>query len=173
MLWFFHGSGGESHCRTSCCNLSPIIRAHCSVFPVVYLDRNNSRSALFILLTMSCIDSITQSDIVTSWRRQPTWNIPRAPEMLSTNSFPSKYESLAASNERDQYNLLTIVNNPCIPDKTMDNFESLSRGRSSLVQGEPIQPLQGRINVILSTKLLHKFFCISLSQESCWPGRTH
>ena len=50
---------------------------------------DNSRSALFILLTISCMDSITQSDIVSALYRQLIWNIPSAPDILAANSFPS------------------------------------------------------------------------------------
>src|SRR6266403_2171054 len=49
-------------------------------------------------------------------------------------------------------------------DKTIDNFKSLSRGRPSFIQGEPIQPMENRLNVILSPNLLHKFLCVPLSQ---------
>ena len=62
--------------------------------------------------------------------------------------------------------LITINNDPGIPDKTIDNFEGLSSGRPCLIQGESIQPLEGRLDVILSAKLLHKLLCVSLSQES-------
>jgi hypothetical protein len=44
-----------------------------------------------------------------------------------------------------------------MPDKTINNFEGLSGSRPTLVQCEPIQPLDGRLNIILSPELLHKF----------------
>ena len=66
--------------------------------------------------------------------------------------------------------LITIDNDPGIPDKTIDNFESLSRGRPCLIQGESIQSLEGRLDVILSAELLHKLLCVSLSQKSYQPG---
>ena len=47
-----------------------------------------------------------------------------------------------------------------MPDKTVDNLEGLSGGCPSLVQGEPIQPLQGCLDIIFSPKLLDKFFCL-------------
>jgi hypothetical protein len=44
-------------------------------------------------------------------------------------------------------------------DETVDNFEGLSGSRSTLIQGQPIQPLDGRLNVLLSPKHPHKFLC--------------
>jgi hypothetical protein len=41
-----------------------------------------------------------------------------------------------------------------MPDKTVDNFKSLSGRCPTLIQGEPIQPLDGRLDVLLPPKLL-------------------
>jgi hypothetical protein len=38
--------------------------------------------------------------------------------------------------------------------------EEVSGGRLTLVQGEPIQPLEGGLNSILSQKLLHEFLLL-------------
>jgi hypothetical protein len=48
-------------------------------------------------------------------------------------------------------------------DKTVDNLEGLSRSCMTLVQREPIQPLDRRFDVLLSPKLPHKFLCTSFS----------
>lgn len=48
-----------------------------------------------------------------------------------------------------------------MPDKSIDDFENLSRGRTSLVQGEPIQSLESRLDVILSAKLFDEFLCVA------------
>ena len=86
--------------------------------------------------------------------------------MFSAGPFPSENECLVTSDkERDRY-LLTIDNNSRIPDKTVYDFESLSGGRTRLVQGQPIQPLEGRLDVILSPKFLNKCFCVVMSQVS-------
>jgi hypothetical protein len=42
-------------------------------------------------------------------------------------------------------------------DKAVDNFEGLSGSRSTLIEREPIQPLDRRFDVLLSPKLPHKF----------------
>jgi hypothetical protein len=55
----------------------------------------------------------------------------------------------------------------------MDNFESLSSGRPNLIQSEPIQPVECRLDVLLSPKLLHKILCVALSQLSRRSGQTH
>jgi hypothetical protein len=51
---------------------------------------NNPRSAWFILVTISCIDSITQSDILFACYRKPRRSIPKAREIIADNSFPSE-----------------------------------------------------------------------------------
>jgi hypothetical protein len=53
--------------------------------------------------------------------------------------------------------ILTIHDRPLLLDKTVDNFEGLSGSRPTLIQREPIQPLNGRLDVLLSPKLPHKF----------------
>ena len=53
-----------------------------------------------------------------------------------------------------------------MPDQSVNNFESLGRSRPNLVQSEPIQSLERRLDLILSPKLLHKFLCVAMSQLS-------
>ena len=45
----------------------------------------------------------------------------------------------------------------------MNDFEGLRRGYPSLILGEPIQPLEYCLNILLSEKLLNKFLCVVLS----------
>ena len=59
--------------------------------------------------------------------------------------------------------LLTFKDHAHVVDKTVDNPESLSRGIASLVFCEPVQPLQNRLNVLLSKNFFYKFYCIALS----------
>jgi hypothetical protein len=61
---------------------------------------------------------------------------------------------------------LTIHYRPPMSDKTVNNLEGLSRGRPALIQREPIQPLDRRLDVLLSPKLTHKFLCVLFSQLS-------
>ena len=49
----------------------------------------NVRSTWFILVTISCIDSITQSDILSACCRKLPQNTPRAREMPADDSLPS------------------------------------------------------------------------------------
>jgi hypothetical protein len=49
-------------------------------------------------------------------------------------------------------------------DKTVNNFESLRCSCPNLVQREPIQSLERRFDLILSSELLHKIFCVAFSQ---------
>lgn len=58
--------------------------------------------------------------------------------MLAVDSFPSASERSLAREELDWLNFPTIHNNSPMPDKTVDNLESLSSGRPRLVQGKPI-----------------------------------
>jgi len=59
--------------------------------------------------------------------------------------------------------LLTIHHHPHILDKTINDFECLRGSYSSLILGEPIQPLKYCLDLLLSEKLLYKFFCVVLS----------
>jgi hypothetical protein len=60
--------------------------------------------------------------------------------------------------------LLTVHHHPHILDKTVDNLEGLRRCYPSLIQGKSIQPLDDRFDILLSKKLLDKFFCVAVSQ---------
>jgi hypothetical protein len=93
--------------------------------------------------------------------------------MLAVDSFPSASERSSAREELNWLNFPTIHNNSPMPDKTVDNVESLSSGRPSLVQGEPIQPLESCLDGIPSPRLLRKFLCVALSQVSYQPRRTY
>jgi hypothetical protein len=56
--------------------------------------------------------------------------------------------------------LLTFQDRTHVVDKTVDNRESLGRSIASLVLCESVQPLQDRLNVLLS----YKSYCIALSR---------
>jgi hypothetical protein len=60
--------------------------------------------------------------------------------------------------------LLTIHDNPRIPDKTIDDLKNLRCGDPTLVQGESIQPFQHHLIVIPSKGFLYKCHCVALSQ---------
>ena len=60
--------------------------------------------------------------------------------------------------------LLTIHEHVDILDETVDNLESLSGCRPSLVLGESVQPLQDRLDVLLSETFLYKFDCVAFSK---------
>jgi hypothetical protein len=62
---------------------------------------------------------------------------------------------------------LTVYDHPHILEEFIDNLKRLRCRRPSLVQGQSVQPLKNRIDIILSQKLLYKFLCIALSQAMC------
>ena len=55
--------------------------------------------------------------------------------------------------------LLTVHGCAHILGETVDDFESLSCGRQSLILRESVQPLQDFLDVLLSENLLYKFDC--------------
>ena len=57
--------------------------------------------------------------------------------------------------------ILTIHDDHPMLDKTVNNFEGLSGSYPTLVQSEPIQPLECYLDVILSPKVLHKLLCVA------------
>ena len=120
----------------------------------------NIRSALFSLFTISCIDSSTRSDIILGDCRQPIKAIPRAREIPVAASLPSASEDMniqqEAKEKRDN-RIPTIHDRPLLLDKTINNLEGLSGSRPTLVQREPIQPLDRRFDVLLSPELPKKF----------------
>ena len=69
--------------------------------------------------------------------------------------------------------VFTVHENPPMPDQSVDNLESLSCGCPDLVQREPIQSLERRLDLFISPNLLHKFLCVALSQLSYKRGHTH
>ena len=59
--------------------------------------------------------------------------------------------------------LLTFHCHSHILEKATDDLEGLRCGYLSLVQGESVQPLKYRLDVLLSTKvILNKLFCVAL-----------
>jgi hypothetical protein len=68
---------------------------------------------------------------------------------------------------------LTVYDHPHILDETVDDLKRLRCRRSSLVPCETVQPLENRLDVILSEKLLYKFLCTALSQVTRQRRRTH
>jgi hypothetical protein len=68
---------------------------------------------------------------------------------------------------------LTVYDHPHILEETVDDLKRLRCRRPSLVLGQSVEPLENRIDIILSEKLLYKFLCIALSQAKCWQKRTN
>jgi hypothetical protein len=52
--------------------------------------------------------------------------------------------------------VLTVYDCPLMSDKAVDNFEGLSGSHPTLIQREPIQPLDRRFDVLFSPKLPDK-----------------
>ena len=53
--------------------------------------------------------------------------------------------------------LLTVHDRPLMLNKTVNNFERLSGSRPTLIQREPVQPLDRDFDVLLSPKFSHEF----------------
>jgi hypothetical protein len=70
-------------------------------------------------------------------------------------------------------NLLTVHDHARILDETVDDLESLSCGSPSLVLRESVQPLQDRLDILLSEKFLYKFDCVMLSKIARQREWTH
>ena len=69
--------------------------------------------------------------------------------------------------------LLTIDDHTHILDEAMEDLECLSRGSSSFVLRESVQPLQDRLDALLLEKVLYRVDCLLLSKITLWRERTH
>jgi hypothetical protein len=58
----------------------------------------------------------------------------------------------------------TVYDHPHILNETVDNLKRLRCRRPSLVLGESVQPLENRIDLILSKKFICESLCVPLSQ---------
>jgi hypothetical protein len=58
---------------------------------------------------------------------------------------------------------LTVLNDPHILDKTVDNLEGLHCGDPSLILGESAKPSDYRFDVLLSKKS-NEFYCVALAE---------
>ena len=122
--------------------------------------KKNRRFNLFVSLATCCIVSNVQSDIKSL--HCELQNLPRASLTQSIDVLPSKRKNV-------QYyvtslvDFLTVHHNPHILDKAIDNLERLRCGYPSLILCESVQSLEYRFDVLLSKKLLNKFFCVALS----------
>jgi hypothetical protein len=69
--------------------------------------------------------------------------------------------------------LLTVHDHTHLLDEAVDDLERLSRGSSSLVLRESVQPLQDRLDVLPTEASLYKFDCVALSKVTDQQERTH
>jgi hypothetical protein len=53
-----------------------------------------------------------------------------------------------------------------ILDETVDYLEGLSCSSPNLFLRESVQPLQDRVDILLSEKSLYKFYCVALRKPS-------
>jgi hypothetical protein len=58
-----------------------------------------------------------------------------------------------------QIDLLTVGDDIQILNKTIDDLKGLCSSQFRLVLGEPIQPLENRLNILLTKQLLDKILC--------------
>jgi hypothetical protein len=57
------------------------------------------------------------------------------------------------------YDILTVHDSPPIMDKTINNFECLRSGGTSLVQSKSVQSPEDSIDLIFSNDFLYEFLC--------------
>ena len=74
---------------------------------------------------------------------------------------------------RNKVCLLTIHDHTHILDEAVDDLERLSRGSSSLVLRESVQPLQDCLDVLPTEASLYKFDCVAVSKVTGLQERTH
>lgn len=60
--------------------------------------------------------------------------------------------------------LLTVHHHPHSLGKTVDNLNDLRCGYPGFILRESIQPLDNRVDVLPSRKLLYKIFCVTLNR---------
>jgi hypothetical protein len=77
---------------------------------------------------------------------------------------PSEKKTLNTNRVIGLVNLLTIHCHSHIMDKAADDLEGLRCGYPSLVLGESVEPLEYRLDVLLSKGRLNKLFCVALNQ---------
>jgi hypothetical protein len=132
-LWFFQGLGGDSQRRTLCSNSSPARQSQQLQSEIATLKKTD-------VLTYLCRLRLAVSFLMPS----------------QTQNCFIEYQVTSL------VDFLTVHHNPHILDKTVYNLERLRCGYPSLILCESIQPLEYRFDVILSKKLLNKFFCVAL-----------
>ena len=69
--------------------------------------------------------------------------------------------------------LLTIHDHTDVLHETVNDFEGLGCRCPSLVVGQSVQPLQGRLDVLLSDRRLYKFDYIMVREVISQQERTH
>jgi hypothetical protein len=67
---------------------------------------------------------------------------------------------------KSQVYLLTIHEYPHIPGQVINDLESLGCGIANLVLRQSVQPLQGYLDVLISKKILSKFYYVAVSKVS-------
>ena len=67
--------------------------------------------------------------------------------------------------------LLTVHYLVHILEKAVDDLEGLCCSCQSFVVGESVEPLEYRLDVLLSEELLKKFFCIAFESDNILPHR--
>ena len=64
---------------------------------------------------------------------------------------------------RSRTHLLTVRDHAHILDETVDDLEGLRCSSSSFILRESVQPVQDRLDVLLSENFLHIFDCVAVS----------
>ena len=85
-------------------------------------------------------------------------DIPSASLTRSTDALPSNWKN-TQHRVVCPMDLLTVHHDPHILNKTINDFSGLCGSYTSLVLGEPIQPLEYCFDLLFSEKFLEEKFC--------------
>jgi hypothetical protein len=108
---------------------------------------------------------VSDSQLDVGMFRRDLKNIPRAFRRQPSDVLPSIMNNILHPASVKPGNLLTVGDYLHILDKAMDNFKDLRGGQFGLVLGESVQPLENRLDILLSSaQPLDKFLCVTLCQ---------
>ena len=162
MLWFFQGSGGDSQRCNFCSNASPVRESQRFQPKIATLKMTDVltclcrlRLAVSFLIHTQTPSSSCFIVAYRTYRGHPGDSRPM-PCRLNKRILTIRYSGYKPSK------FLTVHDHRHILNKTVNNLKCLRRGDPSLILGESIQSLDYRFDVLLSKKLLNKFFCVSL-----------
>ena len=89
------------------------------------------------------------------------------------DALPSKEKSNQETPDYKPSSVLTTHERPHVLDESVDNSQGMSCSILGLVPGQPVKPLEDRLDVLLIEKFLHEFDCVVLSKVKRRRERAH